>query len=148
MKKVCLSILAFGLFSLFTFGLSVQTVAQSQPTAAQVDSDDNNIVKEPEKSPSFPGGDQAMMSFISENIKYPKTAREQGVEGNVVIRFVVEKDGSVSNMESLMNFNEELEEEAMRVISEMPQWKPAEHEGEKVRTEVAIPIQYKIPKDK
>ena len=75
-----------------------------------------------EKMPSFPGGNVAMVEYLSKNVNYPKVAEEKRIEGRVIACFVVEKDGSISNAEIVKSVNEELDAEALRVIGSMPRW--------------------------
>ena len=77
-----------------------------------------------EQIPEFPGGTAKMMGFLAANISYPQTARDKGVEGRVYISFVVEKDGSVSDVKVLRGIGDGCDEEAVRVVRSMPNWKP------------------------
>ncbi len=81
---------------------------------------------------------------IGENIKYPESAKKEGIQGRVFISFVVNKDGSISDVKKLRGVSEELDKEAMRVIKNMPKWKPGEQRGEKVKVEYALPINFKL----
>ena len=100
-----------------------------------------NIVEE---MPKFPGGDEAMFKFIAENVKYPEKAKDEGISGRVFISFVIEKDGSVSNVKVLRGIGGGCDEEAARVISSMPKWKPGKQKGEFVRVSYQIPIMFKL----
>ena len=97
-----------------------------------------------EEMPQFPGGEQAMMKFIAENVKYPEKAKEEGVMGRVFIGFVVERDGSVNEVRVLRGIGGGCDEEAVRVISAMPKWKPGMQDGKAVRVRYQIPIHFKI----
>lgn len=95
-----------------------------------------------QKMPSFPGGEAAMMHFINENIKYPSYDREMGIQGRCTVQFVIEKDGSISNISVYKTVSPGLDEEAMRVIRLMPKWLPGENNFKKVRVRMAIPIRF------
>ncbi|MEZ4938790.1 MAG: energy transducer TonB [Crocinitomicaceae bacterium] len=93
--------------------------------------------------PSFPGGDKAMLEFISKNVDYPILAKEMGEQGTAYVSFVVEKDGSISNVKILrQSLQFGLNEAAMDVVQKMPKWKPGEHRGKKVRVRFTIPIKF------
>lgn len=95
-----------------------------------------------EKMPEFPGGEQAMLQFLVENIKYPKLARENGIQGRVVVQFVVEKDGSLSNLVILKDIGAGCGEEAVRVVSMMPRWSPGMQDDHPVRVKFWLPIKF------
>ena len=97
-----------------------------------------------EQMPEFPGGEAELILYISKNIHYPQEAKEKGIQGRVFIGFVIEKDGSVSNIRNLRGVDSELDAEAMRVVESMPRWKPGMHRGEPVRVSYQIPIVFKL----
>ena len=97
-----------------------------------------------EQMPEFPGGEVELFHYISKNIHYPQEAKEKGIQGRVFIGFVIEKDGSVSNVRNLRGVDSELDAEAMRVVESMPKWKPGMHNGEFVRVSYQIPIHFKL----
>ena len=97
-----------------------------------------------EEQPEYPGGMDALASFISENIQYPQSAKENGVEGICMIQFVIDKDGSVTNVECLNGVDPECDAEAMRVVKAMPNWIPGKNNGEPVRVSYALPINFKL----
>ena len=86
-----------------------------------------------EEMPAYPGGDQKLMEYVAKNIKYPQIARETGIQGRVFVGFVVEPDGSVSNVKVLRGIGGGCDEEAMRVVKSMPKWKPGKQRGKAVR---------------
>ncbi|MFA4853498.1 MAG: energy transducer TonB [Bacteroidales bacterium] len=90
--------------------------------------------------PKFKGGEQAMYKWLSKKIKYPKNAKENEITGTVIITFVIEKNGSVSNVEILKGIGGGCEEEALRVIKLMPKWKPGKQSGVPVRVQFNLPI--------
>lgn len=106
---------------------------------------ENPVVPYPEKKASFPGGDSAMYSFIKSYITYPDELREEGIYGKVVVSFIVDADGYLSDLEVLRGKHPLLDTEAKRIVSIMPLWIPAEHEGKKVASKVVIPIAFEIP---
>lgn len=97
-----------------------------------------------EQMPEFPGGEAELFHYISKNIHYPQKAREKGIQGRVFIGFIVEKDGSISNVRNLRGVDSELDAEAIRVVESMPRWKPGMHRGEPVRVSYQIPIVFKL----
>lgn len=97
-----------------------------------------------EQMPEFPGGEAELFHYISKNIHYPQEAKEKGIQGRVFIGFVIEKDGSVSNIRNLRGVDSELDAEAIRVVESMPRWKPGMHRGEPVRVSYQIPIVFKL----
>lgn len=94
--------------------------------------------------PEFPGGKDAMMTFLIENMKYPKAAKEAGIEGKVMVRFDIDEEGKVSNVVALETLEGGLSEEAVRVISEMPNWTPGEKDGKKVSLQLSLPVMFKM----
>lgn len=98
----------------------------------------------PEVLPEFPGGEGEMMKFLAKNIKYPTLAQEAGIQGRITMRMIVEKDGTVSNIEVLKGVDENLDKEAIRVLKLMPQFTPGKNKGEPVRVSYKIPIQFRL----
>jgi len=96
----------------------------------------------PEEKPEFPGGDAALLNFLSQNIKYPAIAAENGVNGRVTVNFVVNKDGSISDAKILRGVDQALDKEALRVIYSMPKWKPGKQSGKPVRVSFSVPINF------
>ena len=97
-----------------------------------------------EQMPEFPGGQEALMQFLRQEVKYPKEASKDGVQGRVVVQFVVEKDGSISEVEVVKKVNEHLDAEAIRVVNAMPKWKPGKQKGENVRVKYTLPISFRL----
>ena len=94
--------------------------------------------------PEFPGGMEAMMKFVSENIKYPAEAHTKGIQGRVLISYVVEKDGSLSNIHVVRSVDPLLDAEALRVANLMPKWKPGKQGGKPVRVKFVLPVTFKL----
>jgi TonB family protein len=97
-----------------------------------------------EESPEFRGGQGALMGFLSANICYPTLARNKGIEGKVYLSFVVSKIGFTENIKVLRGIGGGCDEEAVRVVSNMPQWKPGKQNGQAVRVQYTLPIQFKL----
>lgn len=97
-----------------------------------------------EEMPEFPGGDQAKQQYLQDNIRYPIAARSSGIQGTVYITFVVEPDGSLSNFRVLRGIGGGCDEEAVRVIKEMPKWKPGRQRGEAKRVQFNMPIRFTL----
>ena len=97
-----------------------------------------------EIKPVFPGGDAAMMKFLNKNIKYPVIAKENGVKGTVFMRFVVEKDGSVGDVEVAKGVNPLLDAEAKRVVSSMPKWAVGKQNGTPVAVQYTLPVKFEL----
>ena len=97
-----------------------------------------------EEMPAFPGGEGKLMEYVSKNIKYPQIARETGIQGRVFVGFVVEPDGSISNVKLLRGIGGGCDEEAMRVIKSLPKWKPGKQRGKAVRVSYQIPVFFKL----
>jgi protein TonB len=102
------------------------------------------VVTDPEVLPEYPGGMQAMMTYLGNNITYPEAARKKNVEGMSVVTFIIEKDGQVSNVSLKKGFDKDCDAEAMRVVKAMPAWTPGKKGGKKVRTEYNLPIKFKL----
>lgn len=95
-----------------------------------------------EEDPEFVGGDAARMKFLSENIVYPQMARESGIQGTVYLTFVIERDGSVTDIQVLRGIGGGCDEEAIRVVKNMPKWKPGKQRGKPVRVQFRLPIKF------
>ena len=96
---------------------------------------------------SYPGGIPALMDFLNENIKYPEQSEREGIEGRVVAGFIVERDGSVSNIEILKSVHPLLDAEVVRVMSLMPNWIPGRQNGQPVRVKYSLPITFRLISD-
>ena len=97
-----------------------------------------------EQMPEYPGGMQALFEFLKENIKYPEDAQKQKVEGRVLAKFVIETDGSISDIEVVKNAFPSLDAEAVRVIQAMPNWTPGKQKGQAVRVKYVVPINFNL----
>lgn len=97
-----------------------------------------------EHQPEFPGGNTAMMKFLSDNIKYPVIAQENGIQGRVICNFVVERDGSITDVQVVRGQDPSLDREAVRVIQQMPRWKPGKQRGQAVRVRFTLPVVFRL----
>src|SRR5690554_3115204 len=97
-----------------------------------------------ENQPEFPGGNAAMMKFLGDNIKYPVIAQENGIQGRVICNFVVEKDGSITDVQVVRGVDPSLDREAVRVIQQMPRWKPGKQRGSAVRVRFTLPVVFRL----
>lgn len=106
--------------------------------------EDNKIFEIVEQNPTFPGGTAALMSWLSQNIKYPVIAAENGVKGRVIVQFVVEKDGSITDVVVVKSVDPSLDKEATRVIKNMPHWIPGRQNGSPVRVRFTVPVTFTL----
>ena len=97
-----------------------------------------------EEMPSFPGGQGALMQYLASNIKYPVVAQENGVQGRVIVSFVVERDGSISDVKVARSVDPSLDREAQRVVKSMPRWKPGKQNGSAVRVKYTVPVVFRL----
>jgi len=108
----------------------------------EVEADEHIIFDVVEDQPEFPGGDEARMKFLRDNIRYPTIARETGIQGTVFITFVVERDGSITDVRVLRGIGGGCDEEAIRVVRMMPKWNPGKQRGRAVRVQFSMPIRF------
>ena len=98
-----------------------------------------------ETMPEFPGGQQALFKYLSENVKYPVIAQENGIQGRVICQFVVNTDGSIVDVEVVRSGGDaSLDKEAVRVIKSMPKWKPGKQRGKAVRVKYTVPVSFRL----
>ena len=105
---------------------------------------EGEIFKVVEEMPQFPGGAAKMMEFIQKNIQYPMTAQENGIQGRVFVNFVIEPDGSITNVTAMRGIGGGCDEEAIRIVQSMPNWKPGKQRGVAVRSSYIVPIIFKL----
>ena len=116
----------------------------SEDVEGKDDEDSGYIYTEVDEFPSFPGGNQEMMSFLQENLVYPEESRKAGEEGTVFVTFVVKSDGGITNVEVVQGVSNELDEEAKRVVKMMPDWEPGSLEGETVNVQFTLPVRFVV----
>lgn len=97
-----------------------------------------------EDAPEFPGGIDALLKYLKDNIKYPSICRENNIQGRVIVQFVVNKDGRIVEPEVVKGVNPMLDKEALRVISGMPNWKPGKQRGKEVRVKYSVPVNFRL----
>ena len=105
---------------------------------------DDKVYDVVEQMPQFPGGPSALMKYLSDNISYPAEAEKKGAQGRVIIAFIVECDGSVSNLKVEKSAGEHLDNDALRLVRTMPKWTPGRHEGHSVRVKYCVPITLRL----
>ena len=134
--------------------------AEVQPTPdvndsySEAESTPSQVVEQPvldegvkdivDQMPSFPGGGNALMQYLSNNVNYPRTAEENGIQGRVICTFVVEKDGSISDVRLAKSVDPSLDKEAIRVIKSMPRWIPGKQDGVPVRVKYTVPVTFRL----
>ena len=122
-----------------------ESVAEMRTSAP---ASDNKVFTAVEKPAEFPGGIEAMMKWLQYNVKYPKEAEKAGEQGKAVIKFTVNKDGSISNATIIKSVSPSIDKEALRVVTSMPKWKPAENGGKKVACWYTLPVSFRLAPDK
>lgn len=119
-------------------------IAVNTPPPAPKEEVTNKVFDVVEVMPSFPGGQGALMSYLSSHVKYPVVAQENGVQGRVTVSFVVERDGSITDVHVVRSVDPSLDREAARVVSSMPNWQPGKQNGSAVRVKFNVPVQFKL----
>ena len=120
-----------------------------RPVSAQTNSaSGNDIFTRVEQEPSFPGGEEARIKFIVNNLKYPESAKKNGIQGTVYVSFVVETDGYISNIQILRGIGSGCDEEVIRVMKLMPAWIPGKQNGKKVRVQYNMPVKFSLENKK
>ena len=120
--------------------LMVNTNAMAQNKEVATD----KVLEKAEVMPEFPGGEQAMMKFVAENVQYPEEAKEKEISGRVLVGFIVEKDGSIADVKVVKGIGGGCDEEAVRVVKAMPKWKPGMDKGKPVRVHYMLPLIFKL----
>lgn len=121
---------------------AVEEIATPEPPKQEVEQ--NKVFDVVEQQPSYPGGMGALNQWLASNIKYPAMAAENGIEGRVVVQFVVERDGSVSGVHVVRGVDPSLDKEATRVVSQMPKWIPGKQNGSAVRVKYTVPVTFRL----
>jgi protein TonB len=117
-----------------------EKIAEPEP----VKEEETKVFDVVEQMPSFPGGPSALMQYLNSNIKYPVVAEENGVQGRVVCTFVVEKDGSITDVRVVKSVDPSLDKEAARVVKGMPKWIPGKQNGSAVRVKYTVPVTFRL----
>ncbi len=118
-----------------------EVIAQPEPPKHEEESKVFDVV---EQMPSFPGGQGALLEYLNSHVKYPVVAQENGVQGRVVVSFVVEKDGSITDVRVVRSVDPSLDREAARVVSSMPRWTPGKQNGSAVRVKYNVPVSFRL----
>ena len=118
--------------------------AMGPPAATQEEGDEGEVFEIVEQNPMFPGGNEALMKWLSKNLKYPASAQENGIQGRVLVQFVVNKDGSIVEPKVLRSVDPALDKEALRVVSTMPKWQPGKQRGKTVRVRFTLPVTFRL----
>ncbi len=118
-----------------------EVIAEPEPPKHE---EENKVFDIVEQQPLFPGGPAALMKYLSEHTKYPVVAQENGVQGRVTVQFVVEKDGSISDVHVLRGVDPSLDKEAVRVVKSMPRWTPGKQNGINVRVNYRVPVLFRL----
>ncbi|MBO4482513.1 MAG: energy transducer TonB [Prevotella sp.] len=122
--------------------LKVKNMIVNEPVKPKVE--ENKVFEYVEQMPSFPGGEAALMQYLRKNIKYPVVAEEMNIQGRVICTFVVERDGSVSDIRIAKSVDPSLDKEAIRVVSAMPKWIPGRQNGQMVRVKYTLPVTFRL----
>lgn len=125
---------------------SKQATVELTPSKANVEETkpDDAVFTVCENQPEFPGGEKGLMEYLQKNLKYPEQCLKDSIQGRVIVSFIVEKDGSISNVEEVKSSDPRLTEEAKRMVSNMPKWEPGTQRGEKVRVKYVLPVTFKL----
>jgi protein TonB len=119
-------------------------VMAGPPAATQEEGDEGEVFEIVEQNPSFPGGNEALMKWLNKNLKYPASAQDNGIQGRVLVQFVVNKDGSIVDPKVLRSVDPALDKEALRVVSAMPKWQPGKQRGKTVRVRFTLPVTFRL----
>lgn len=133
--------------ALMLIGVAAAACAQSDAKASTKANDataEEEVFLFVEQEAEFPGGLDALSKYLSANLTYPQEARDANVEGKVIVQFVIEKNGKVSNIKVLRDIGSGCGEEAVRVIKGMPRWKPGQQRGKPVRCQFTLPVNFQL----
>ena len=123
----------------------VEVVIAAPVEAPEEEEEEEVVFVVVEKMPEFPGGQQALFKYLSENVKYPVIAQENGIQGRVICQFVVNRDGSIVDVEVVRSGGDpSLDKEAIRVIKSMPKWKAGQQRGKAVRVKYTVPVNFRL----
>ena len=122
----------------------IETYTPPPPPKEEEEEATEEIFVVVEDQPEFPGGMSALMKFLGDNIRYPVIAQENGIQGRVITNFVVERDGSITDVQVVRGQDPSLDKEAVRVIKTMPKWKPGQQRGKAVRVRFTLPVVFRL----
>ncbi|MBR5781508.1 MAG: energy transducer TonB [Bacteroidales bacterium] len=109
---------------------------------SQSDDSDNEVYSMVDERAQFPGGQNEMLKYLQENLQYPEAAKANNVHGRVIVKFIVERDGSLSDIKVMKGIGSGCNEEAIRLIQSMPKWKPGKNKGKEVRVSMMVPVNF------
>jgi TonB family protein len=136
------------LMAAILFVVNVNTCkAEGKPKTVSTVLQTDSVYFRVDVQPSFPGGGEAFYKFLGKNIKYPAIMKQRQVQGNVIVQFVVEKDGTLTNIKAIKGSGSGSAEEAVRVMQASPKWKPGVKDGKPVRVQFAVPVTFVIKKE-
>jgi len=121
-----------------------QDIADLKQIVTQAPEEETKVFTIVEQMPTFPGGEAALLKWLGDHIKYPVIAEENGIQGRVVVTFVVERDGSVSDVKVVRSVDPSLDKEAIRVVRSMPKWIPGKQNGSSVRVQYTLPVMFRL----
>ena len=117
-----------------------EVIAEPEPPKVE----ETKVFDVVEEMPQFPGGQAALLEYLAKNIKYPVVAEENGIQGKVIVTFVVERDGSITDVKVVKSVDPSLDKEASRVVKSMPRWQPGKQNGSAVRVKYTVPVQFNL----
>jgi TonB family protein len=145
-KKILLLVTILIMISLQSFAQDKPQRTKVKPTEGATDTTEI-VYKVVEDQASFPGGMDSLFAYLSRNLKYPAEASDKQISGTVYVEFIVEKDGSITNVKARHSTaHSSLEKAALKAVKEMPNWIPARQKGKNVRSIFILPIQFELPK--
>lgn len=134
----------FLFIALLSFGFMANAMAQHFDEGEEVIEQSDKVFEVVDEMPSFPGGQSALFDFMAKNIKYPEVAEDNGIQGRVLVTFIVKKDGSLSDVRVAKSVDPSLDKEAVRIIKSMPKWNPGIHRGRYVNVKFTVPVTFRL----
>ena len=119
-------------------------VQRFKHNATQAVGNDDTVYRSVEQMPQFPGGEAALMKYLKSHINYPPKAAKNNIEGNVIVQFVVKKDGSIGEVKVVHSLEKDLDKEAVRVVKSLPKFTPGRHDGQAVSVWYTLPVSFKL----
>ena len=130
--------------ALLSFGFMANAMAQHFDEGEEVIEQSDKVFEVVDEMPSFPGGQSALFDFMAKNIKYPEVAEDNGIQGRVLVTFIVKKDGSLSDVRVAKSVDPSLDKEAVRLVKSMPKWNPGIHRGRYVNVKFTVPVTFRL----
>ena len=141
---VAIAIVGFTIPTLLKLATPEQKEVMTEVTTLSKLAEPEKVFDMVEQMPTFPGGQQELMSYLGKNIKYPTIAQENGTQGRVIIQFVVERDGTITDVRVARGVDPYLDKEAVRVVQSMPKWIPGKQNGKAVRVKFTVPVMFRL----